>query len=272
MKNIVKSLGEQSYVNTDAGMPGSSGSDTKTKHIIPNLTKVGNSISEFYGLQVEGVYKDWDEVNKGPYVTGNTKPGDYKYKDVNGDGKIDQNDYVFIGSPLPKLTYGFYVSGGWWIFDYNVSFQGSYGNKIFNLTKYYTDGNREYNYSTRRLNAWSEENSSSSETQLGYTNYDNWDLPSSAYVESGSYLRLKDLVIGATLPDNLTKKLKINKLRIYGEIQNVFTITNYSGFDPEVGNKNDGSNGGDNNNLDLGVDRGTYPQARTFLCGLNFAF
>jgi len=232
------------------------------------LTYEGYSIAQFYGYQVDGVYETQAEANAGPiYGSNQNQPGDFKFRDINGDGKIDEKDKVFLGSPLPKFSYGFYVSGTYWLFDYNVAFQGSYGNKILNLMRYYTDGNTYFNYSTRRLNAWSEENTSSSEPRYGNDAL-NYDVSmNSEYVEDGSYLRLKDVVIGFSMPESVLKKLKINKLRIYGEIQNALTWTNYSGFDPEIG-KTTNSDG----TPEIGVDRGTYPQSRTFLCGVNFAF
>jgi len=238
--------------------------------ISPCLTQTGYGIADFYGLQVEGIYKSWDEVNKGPKMSYTVQPGDFKFKDVNGDGKIDNNDYIHIGSPLPKLTYGMFLTGSCGMFDFNLSFQGSYGNKIFNALRYYTDANSSYNYSTRRLNAWTEQNSSSSETRLG-DNSNNWQYPSSAYVEDGSFLKLKDIVIGATLPEKLCKKLIVKKIRVYIQAQNILTITKYSGYDPEVGQLTGTSNQQKTNTM-LGVDLGTYPHAKTFLAGVNFTF
>jgi len=240
--------------------------------IYPCLTQKGYGIADFYGLQVDGVYKSWDEVNNGAQISGvQLKPGDYKFRDVNGDGKIDAKDYMHIGSPLPKLTYGFFFTGNCGIFDFNLTFQGSYGNKIFNALRYYTDANGVNNYSTRRLNAWSEENSSSSETRLGTDALYNWQYVSSAYIEDGSYLKLKDIVLGATLPESYCKKLKVKKIRVYIQAQNMLTITKYSGYDPEIGQLS-GTNSSQKTNTMLGVDLGTYPHAKTFLGGVNFTF
>ena len=263
VKNIVGEL------KTDFGIP-SAALPNPQGSISPCLTQTGYSIADFYGLQVEGVYKTWDEINKGPKMPYSVQPGDFKFKDVNRDGKIDNNDYVHIGSPLPKLTYGFFLTGSAGIFDFNVSFQGSYGNKIFNAIKYYTNGNDLYNYSTQRLNAWSEANSSSNEPRLGPASK-NWDYPSSAYVEDGSYLKLKDVVVGVTLPESLNKKLHVKKIRIYAQLQNILTITKYSGYDPEVGQLT-GTSSQQKTNTMLGVDLGTYPHAKTVLGGVNFTF
>lgn len=265
VKNKVKKLGDKDFISStfidgDA-LPYPMNSQR------PCRTAVDYGISDFYGLKVEGVYQNWEEINKGPSLSYDVKPGDFKYKDVNGDGYINDKDYVHLGSPLPKLTYGFYLSGDIGIVDYNFSFQGTYGNKIYNAVKYYTSANTGYNNTTDRLDAWTEENGSS-ESRLGYDSK-NYDMQSSAYIESGSYLRLKDVVIGVTLPEKLAKKFKVNKLRVYGQIQNAFTITKYSGYDPEVGQISGSST---KNNTLLGVDLGTYPRAKTFLGGINFSF
>lgn len=237
-------------------------------------TEEGYSIASFYGYKVIGIYQSNEDVNTSAKGLPGTQVGDLKFQDTDGDGKITDKDKVYIGSPLPKLTYGFYLNGNMGNVDFNLSFQGSYGNKIFNATKFYLDGTSNgtaynNNYSTRRLNAWSEENKSSSEPRLGSSSY---DVPSSQYVESGSYLRLKDITIGYTFGNVMTKKLKINKLRIYAQIQNALTITKYSGYDPEVGQigKSDGTSS--KNNTMIGVDLGSYPQARTFMGGVNFSF
>lgn len=232
-----------------------------------SLTFEGYPMAQFYGYQYEGVYHTWEEINEGPRYSYDVRPGDFKFKDVNGDGIINNNDKVFIGSPLPKFTYGFFLSGGYWIFDYNISFQGSYGNKILNLMRLYNQGNTSYNYSVDRLNAWSEKNTSSDEPRYG-NDAMNYDISiNSKYVESGSYLRLKDVTLGATMPESLTKKIKINKLRVYGQVSNLFTWTKYSGSDPEIG-RTANSEG----TPEIGVDYGVYPQALTVTCGLNFSF
>jgi TonB-dependent starch-binding outer membrane protein SusC len=271
IKNQVLSIGDEKFIKTQyiAGdpLPG-----LKTQ--LPSITAVGYGIADFYGLKVQGIYQTWDEVNKGPQMASHTfKPGDYKYEDVNGDGVIDDKDYVHLGSPLPKLTYGFYLNGSISFVDFNFTFQGSYGNKIYNATKAYTQSmNQGWNNTTNRLNAWTETNPSSTETRLSSSPKDQaleWDTQSSAYIESGSYLRLKDVVIGFTLPEKFAKKLKLNKLRVYAQLQNAITWTKYSGYDPEVGQLS-GSNS--KNNTLLGVDLGTYPHARTFLGGFNFSF
>ena len=273
IKNRVLALGDQSFVKTDYILGGKLPDPAPLNTQLPSITQIGGGIADFYGLQQIGIYQTWDEVNKGPKgPNGKVVPGDFKFKDVNNDGKIDEKDFVHLGSPLPKLTYGFYLNGNIGIVDFNFTFQGSYGNKIYNAIKLYTQNmNSGYNNTTNRLNAWNETTPSSSESRMSTSDNPahNWDSQSSAYIESGSYLRFKDLAIGVTLPEKFAKKLKLNKLRIYGQIQNVLTWTKYSGYDPEVGQLTGSQS---KNNTMLGVDLGTYPHARTFLGGFNFSF
>jgi len=270
--------GNVAYINNKVGYIGGGtiepASLPSPMGFTPSRTQQGYSVASFYGYKVIGIYQSNADLNTSAKPIAGTQVGDLKFQDTNGDGKIDQKDMVYIGSPLPKLTYGLYLNGNIGNIDFNLSLQGTYGNKIFNATKFYLDGTSNgtafnNNYSTRRLNAWSETNTGSSEPRLGSPSY---DVPSSQYVESGSYLRLKDITIGYTFGSVMTKKLKINKLRIYAQIQNALTITKYSGYDPEVGQigKSDGS--ASKNNTMIGVDLGSYPQARTFMGGVNFSF
>jgi len=262
--NIVGNIGGQTIAGTTLSSPIS---------FAPNLTQQGYSIASFYGYKVEGIYQNWADVNSSPKaLSGNAQPGDFKFQDTNGDGVINDKDKVFLGSPLPKLTYGFYLNGTLGHFDFNLSFQGTYGNKIFNATKYFLDGgDGTNNFSTDRLNAWDGENSSNTNPRLG-KDATNFAVPSSAYVENGSYLRLKDVTIGFTLPPSIVKKIKVNKVRVYVQIQNALTFTKYSGFDPEIGQLGTSNGSSAHNNTCLGVDLGTYPQARTFIGGVNFTF
>jgi len=260
VKNEVVNLGDSGTFFDSKPHSGPAGSQK------PCRTVVGQPIASFYGLKTDGIYNSWEEVNNGPKMNSNVQPGDYKYVDVNGDGVINTDDMVFIGSPLPKFTYGFYLSGNYSFIDFNLAFQASYGNQIYNMTRAYIDANGMYNYSTRRLNAWTESNHTSEPRQSIGTN--NYDMQSDAYIENGSYLRLKDVTIGFTLPKTLADKIKVNRLRVYVQGSNVLTFTKYSGYDPEIGKTDEN----ETKNVELGVDNGTYPQARTFLIGLNFSF
>ena len=182
--------------------------------------------------------------------------GDAKFKDINGDGKIDDNDKTNLGNPFPWLTYGFNIGAEYKGFDLQVFFQGVYGNEIYNAVRVRTEGKgTEATLGTQMRNVWSEANPSGT-IPNPYGNSMNY-ATSSRFVESGAYLRLKNLQFGYTLPSAITQKASINRLRFYISGSNLFTLTNYSGYDPEVGG---------------GVDYGNYPQSRTFTFGVNIDF
>jgi hypothetical protein len=194
-----------------------------------------------------------------------TAPGDIKFRDLNGDGLINEGDRTFIGNPNPSFTYGVNNTVSWKGFDLNVFFQGSQGNAIYNLNRAYTEGGlySNGNSSTRVLGRWTGEGSST-DVPRAVAGDPNLNLRvSSYYVEDGSYLRLKVLSIGYNFPKTLINHFAGQTLRVYVTAQNLVTLTKYSGFDPEVGPV---GNGG------LGIDRGIYPQSRVFLAGLNIGF
>ena len=229
-------------------------------------TLEGYPIASFWGYKVDGVFSDYEEINKSAQPS--AKPGDFKIVDIDGDGQITSNDITCIGNPNPDFTYGFNFDFGYAGFDFGASFQGVAGNDIYNATKFYLDGGySNSNMSARRLDAWSPENPSSSEpTNTSWfieTYYKN-----SAYVEKGSYFRLKNVTLGYTIPQRLVKKIKLERLRFYIQGQNLLTFTKYSGFDPEIGTNTTLNYEGP----EYGIDRGVYPQARTFVFGVNLGF
>lgn len=230
-------------------------------------TLEGYPIASFWGYKVDGVFSSYDEINSSAQP--DAKLGDFKIKDVDGDGRITSNDIVCIGNPNPDLTYGFNIDAAFAGFDLSLAFQGVAGNQIFNNTKYYLDGAcLNSNMSTRRLDVWSAENSGSSEPSDATQFTNTTGYPSSAYIEDGDYFRLKNITLGYTLPENLVQKVKLRTVRFYAQAQNLFTITKYSGFDPEIGiNQSTNWEG-----PELGVDRGAYPQARSFVFGVNLGF
>jgi TonB-dependent starch-binding outer membrane protein SusC len=231
-------------------------------------TSVGEPIAQFWGYKTQGLFQNMDDVNawtdnEGNLLQPNAGPGDIRYaKDATGNLY-----YGNIGNPLPKFTYGFNCQFGYKNLDLNIFFQGTYGNDIFNGTMVYTDRpDATHNMSTRMLNRWTEEGSTNDAhyPRLNAADANNI-LFSDRYVEDGSYLRLKNLQLGYTIPAKLSQSLKIQKLRFYVGATNLLTFTKYNGFDPEIGTGYYGS-------LDLGVDRANYPQSRTFLAGLNLTF
>ena len=230
-------------------------------------TLEGYPIASFWGYKVDGVFSNYEEINKSAQPS--AKPGDFKIVDIDGDGQITANDITCIGNPNPDFTYGFNIDLGYAGFDFGASFQGVAGNEIFNNMKYYLDGgNLGSNMSTRRLDVWSRDNKGSSEpTDASW--FTGTYYPSSAYVEKGSYFRLKNLTLGYTFPKKWMEKIKLQRLRLYVQGQNLLTFTKYTGFDPEIGTGDSGLNW---EGPEFGIDRGVYPQARTFVFGVNLGF
>lgn len=247
-------------------------------------TVVGRSAADFYGYYVEGIFDSYDEIaahafqgDMDPAYTDPTKeykpykyisPGDFKFKDVNGDGVIDTEDKTFLGSPLPKFTYGGNLTLDYKQFDLSVGIQGVYGNDIVNLNRYFLCGSVESNKFVEVLeDHWTEDNKDAKHPKVGVTRNNNMRF-SNYYIEDGSYFRVKDITLGYTLSNTLATKLRVSSLRIYLSARNVFTITDYTGYDPEIGSSISWSS----KPLDFGVDNGTYPQARVFSIGLNLNF
>lgn len=238
----------------------------RSSNVYACRTLEGYPIASFWGYKIDGVFSSWEEVNKSSQS--NAKPGDFKIVDIDGDGQITTNDITCIGNPNPDFTYGFNFDAQFAGFDFSMAFQGVAGNDIFNNTKYYLDGGAlGSNVSTRRLDVWSEDNSGSSEpTDASW--FTGTYYPSSAYIEKGSYFRLKNVTLGYTIPENIVEKVKLKRLRLYVQAQNLLTFTKYSGFDPEIGTNTTMNWEGP----EYGVDRGVYPQARSFVFGVNLGF
>ncbi|RAJ93219.1 TonB-linked SusC/RagA family outer membrane protein [Larkinella arboricola] len=236
-------------------------------------TKVGHPISSFYGFVIDGIFQSQEEADAHPTQGGDralyNKPGRFKFRDVNGDGAIDDSDQTFIGSPHPKFTYGLNLSAQYKGFDLALFFQGVSGNDLYNYQKWRTDfQNFTGNRSVRILDSWTPENRDAVLPQINSLAAGYESQASTYFIEKGSYLRGKNLQIGYTLPTTLVNKVKVDRLRVYVQGTNFFTSTNYSGLDPEVNLANYGG-GADR---DIGVDRGVYPLARTFTVGLSLTF
>ncbi|MDQ6470975.1 TonB-dependent receptor [Flavobacterium sp. LHD-80] len=243
--------------------------------VVVTNTTIGNPIGLFYGYKTDGIFKDQAVLNSAPLQfgqavgtgAGETALGDVKYVDVNGDGKIDAADKTFIGNPHPKFTYGFTNNFRYKNVDLSIFLQGSYGNDVMNLTKRAgtTNASLYDNQLVDAMDYYSSTNTASNNPRpiadASNTNL----LISDRYVEDGSYLRIQNITLGYSLPQDVISKYKISRLRLYGSAQNLYTFTNYSGYDPEIGSFNQ-------NVLLSGIDNGRYPVARTFLVGLNLEF
>ncbi|MDR2963554.1 MAG: SusC/RagA family TonB-linked outer membrane protein [Bacteroidales bacterium] len=255
--------------NEVTGMEGGElyGGRVNPPDVLLTTTREGYPIAAFFGYKVDGVFSSWEEVNKGAQT--DAKPGDFRLVDIDGDGRITENDKTYIGNPHPKFSYGLNFDAGYAGFDLGLAFQGVQGNDIFNATKWYLDGGFELsNMSTRRLDAWSETNRGSSEPTDASWFTNTAYFPNSAFIEKGSFMRLKNITLGYTLPARITERVHIQKFRVYVQAQNLLTFTKYSGFDPEIGSNEDTNWEGP----EFGIDRGVYPQARTFVYGVNITF
>ncbi len=234
----------------------------------------GEPIGHFYVKNALGIFKSEEEINSyvdddGNLIQPEAKPGDVKFEDVNGDGDINDDDRINGGSSFPDFTGSLNFSASYKGFDFNMLWSGSYGNKIFNGLKYggvFMIGT-DYNNSTEILDRWTEDNPDASLPRVTIDDDNNNKDYSTLYIEDGSYARMKYLTFGYTFSDNLITNSNISKLRLYVTMQNLITLTNYSGYDPEVGV----DSGNDQANM-FGVDKGTYPQAKAFIVGLNLNF
>jgi TonB-linked SusC/RagA family outer membrane protein len=234
----------------------------------------GLPIGTFYGYKVDGVFQNQAEIdglnpdatNGVYYQASNTSPGDFKFKDLNGDGIVDSEDQTAIGSGIPDFTYGLNANINYKDFDFSMSWQGVQGNEIFaNILQQAGDFTKPDNKFTKLYeNAWRGEGTSNTVPAIGNGNgnYRNSDY----YIQDGSFLRLRSLQIGYSLPNTLLETLQISNFRIYVGGQNLLTFDNYEyGLDPEIG-----ANSGDT--LENGVDRGRYPIPRTISMGVNIGF
>lgn len=269
------------------------------------VSEIGKPLYNFYGYKVEGVYKDMDDIQNsakpakypsdGVFSRGNTVwVGDIKYKDVDENGIIDERDRTDLGSPLPKFTFGWTNTFRYKNLDLSIFLNGSYGNKVMNYnsltlthmnstwtnqlqsvvskrarlepidpTIVYADGSKWFDHidNVRVKNPG---------TKIPHTSIndpnDN-DRISDRYVEDGSFLRIKNITLGYTFPKALLNKAKIENLRVYVNIQNLYTFTKYTGYDPEVGASTQDSSG-----LTYGLDNGRYPSPAMYSFGLNITF
>ncbi|HXB09382.1 MAG TPA: TonB-dependent receptor [Puia sp.] len=255
MQNRVTSLGITPYLT---------GATLQSSAYELARTAPGHAIGSFYGFKTLGIFQTQADVNnyvgKNGLIQPNAKPGDFKWADLDGDGKITANDRTFIGDPTPKYSYGFTATAAWNNFDIVVFGQGAGGNKIFQGLRRLDI--QTANYSTKALGRWTGPGTSNDFPRLidGDPN-GNFINPSPFYLEPGSYFRIKNLQIGYTLPQSLLRKATLQKVRVYVSGYNLITFTKYTGYDPEIG-------GGTNTS----IDRGFYPQARSFQAGLSVGF
>lgn len=224
----------------------------------------GAPVNYFYGYEAIGIFQTREEIaNSAVQTPGNnpaasTSPGDIKFRDVNNDGVINDQDRVNLGNSIPNFTFGFNNTVTYKGFELNVFLQGSFGNKVLNFTRWYTEGGvANGNFSKAVLNRWTGPGTSNDMPRMIQSDPNQNNRVSSRFVEDASYLRVKNVRLAYTIPAQWSKSISVSSIKVYASVQNALTFTRYTGFDPEVGG---------------GVDFGFYPQARTWLGGLTFDF
>lgn len=256
LHNELTNLGNDTgYIDID-GFGGINGGGTRGSN--------GQPFPYFFGYKTNGIFQTTDEVNAyknaaGSLIMPNAKPGDVRFVDVNGDGQITTDDRTNIGNGTPSWTFGFNLNAEWKGFDFNLFLQGVTGNDVFDAT-YRTDV-YSGNFPSWMLGRWTGPYTSNKYPILKSGDATNW-MVSDIYICDGSYMRVKNISLGYTLPQNLSRMFFVDRLRFFVMAENLITWTKYWGFDPEI------SSGG----TSLGVDRGVYPQARTWTIGVNVTF
>ena len=239
--------------------------------------QVGEPIGEFFGYQTEGIFQNPQQLASLPHQTSDIVGG-YIYKDVNGDGKIDANDRTFIGNPNPNFTYGINLNASYQQFDFTMVLYGSQGNKDFNYVKFWTDTYNSFpgGKQTNLLTSSALVNPSTNTVENpGATleTYNALNPPSSFYVEDGSFLKCRVAQIGYNFSPSILKQIGVSKLHLYFQVTNLFTITKYTGLDPELVPSVQNSGTTTTASESTGVDWGAYPNnQKTFMVGANVTF
>jgi len=238
-------------------------------YIIRN--EVGHAVSSYYGYKIDGFFNSQSEIDNlnasspnGLYQN-DARVGVYRYADINGDGQITPDDRTFLGNPNPDFTYGINFGLNFKNFDFSTFIYGSQGNDIWNQVKWWTDFYADFAGAKSKAalyDSWTPNNHDASlPIQSTGGGFSVSTVPNSYFVEDGSYLRVKNVILGFTLPNNVLSKVGISRLRLYAQVSNLFTITGYSGLDPEIGGTS----------TDFGIDEGSYASSRQFLFGINLS-
>ncbi len=246
--------------------------------------QVGHPVSSFYGYEIDGFWDSDQEINEantgapeGQYQD-DIALGRFRYSDINGDGQITPEDRTFLGSPNPDFTYGINLGFNYKAFDFSTFWYGTQGNEIWNQVKWWTDFYGSFSgakSNTLLYDSWTPDNTNAAapilETEGSFSTN---GTPNSYFVENGSYLRMKSIQLGYTLPPGISSRAGFRSLRVYVQAANLITITNYSGPDPQIGyNANDDGNanaGG--TSTAFGIDEGVYPTAREFRIGVKISY
>ncbi len=268
--NISYNKNEVTYIGNDEGIIHGAGVSTTMDDIC--RAEEGYPIGYFWGYEVDGVFQNNQEIIDynldGNVIQPYARPGDFKFKDNNGDGEITDEDRVMIGNPNPDVFMGINLGAEYKRFDLNIFFQGAFGHQLFYGVRRY-DLNVA-NYDTDMLNRWLGEGSTNEYPRVTLNDQNgNLSKPSDYFVHDASYLRLKNVQLGYSFPIRFGETILIKNARVYISAQNILTITKYKGFDPELGAKPVDNR---SNPLDVGIDRGVYPQPWTIMVGANINF
>ncbi|HMG68802.1 MAG TPA: SusC/RagA family TonB-linked outer membrane protein, partial [Chitinophagaceae bacterium] len=234
-------------------------------------TSAGHPVGSFFGYVTDGLYRSTGDLGKGPTPPlpvglQGTWLGDFRYKDLNGDGAITPADQTFIGNPNPKFTYGLTNNFSYKGFDLSIFLQGVYGDRIYNYSRMETESmfSVYQNQLSTVLDRYTATNTNGKLPRYDQYNQNNLKI-SDRFIEDGSYLRIQNVSLGYNLPQRLISKAKISSCRVYISGQNLYTFTNYSGYDPELGAFN-------SNVLTMNIDYGHYPNPRSLTIGANIVF
>jgi hypothetical protein len=234
---------------------------------------VGYPIGSFYLYEMAGIFQNETDIllSANQKEFGTIHPGDVKFKDQNGDGYINEKDKVHLGSAIPKLIAGINFSANYKAFDVSIFFQGAYGNKIYSQINQDIEGfYRGFTVTQRYFDQrWTGDGTSNTQPRASWAAKSNNATPSSRFLEDGSYVRLKNLQFGYTIPAKALKVIGLQKTRLYVSGTNLFTFTKYSGLDPEMTVSDNSKNQGDRA---AGIDWGTYPSAMTVMFGIDINF
>ena len=226
----------------------------------PSRVSEGYPIGYFYGYKVEGVYQNEDDIRFSPINSvGSVTPGDLKFADVDGNGKITDNDRTMIGNPTPDFTYGFNVNLGWKNLDLTVDMMGVYGNEIYR--NWGSSSYAQLNYRTEQLNRWHGEGTSNWEPLLDPSHKINQEA-STYFIEDGSFFRIRNIELGYNFDKRLLNRIKVQSLRLYTNVQNPKTWSRNGGYTPEVGGSA----------ISFGIDGGGYPMPTVYTIGFNLTF
>ncbi len=239
--------------------------------VFATRTEVGYPVGSFFLYEMDGIFQNELDVVTSAYQGVGIRPGDVKYVDQNEDGYIDELDRAHVGSAIPKFTAGLQLSANYLNFDMSFFIQGAFGQSIYYQVATDIEGfYRPFNITTRYYDEhWTGEGSSDTQPRASWSGKANNTRPSTRFLEDGSYLRLKNIQLGYTLPESLSGRLGMNRLRVYVLAHNLLTFTAYPGLDPEMTTSNNSVGEGD---IAAGIDWGTYPLARSFNVGVQIGF